>query len=290
MKWIGSPNYDKNRTKIDTIFIHWIVGTLSSADAQFQKTGGTSAHYGIEDDKIHQYVKEEHVAYHAGVYSWNQRSIGIEHSADPNRPASELTYQTSGRLIAEIASRHGIPLDREHIKGHKEVRATQCPGTMDIDRLISIAKNNSTKMVTIPQAELDQLRHDRDKNWNSYQACENSVAGHKSRVTDLENQLSKSQGELAVEKEKHKITKQELAETKEKCYAEIFSLKAEIDELSKTNPDLKEIEKRYGEAMGELDSKIILLQDKVNKLKVENAKLQAPFKNLNFWDRLRLLF
>ena len=140
-----SPNFDSNRQPIDRIVIHWMVTTLAGADAQFMKPGGTSAHYGIEDAVIHQYVAENKVAYHAGNYPMNQRSIGIEHSADPNRPASDTTYQTSGQLIAEIAKRYNIPLDRQHIIKHSEVVATQCCGTVDVDRLISIAKavNNS---------------------------------------------------------------------------------------------------------------------------------------------------
>lgn len=143
VKWIGSPNFDTNRKPITKIVIHWIVGNLAAADATFLKPNGVSAHYGVEDDNVHQYVKEENVAYHAGVYSVNQESIGIEHSADPNRPASEATYQTSGKLIAEIAKRHSIPLDRQHILKHSEIKATQCPGTMDLDKLINIAKAQS---------------------------------------------------------------------------------------------------------------------------------------------------
>lgn len=135
-----SLNKDNNRTRIDTIVIHWIVGNIAAADGAFSKPGGTSAHYAVEDAKIHQYVPENMVAYHAGNYSVNQRSIGIEHSAAPDRAASNQTYETSGQLIAEIAKRHGIPLDRAHIRGHKEIIPTQCPGTMNIDRLISIAK------------------------------------------------------------------------------------------------------------------------------------------------------
>lgn len=135
-----SPNKDSNRVKIDTIVIHWIVGNLAAADAVFAKPASTSAHYGVEDNNVHQYVPENMVAYHAGNYVVNQRSIGIEHSAAPDRPASNQTYETSGQLIAEIAKRNNIPLDRAHIKGHKEIVSTQCPGTMDIDRLISIAK------------------------------------------------------------------------------------------------------------------------------------------------------
>lgn len=145
IKWVGSPNFDTSRKPITTVVIHWFgAGNQAGADAQFQKTPGTSAHYSVEDTTIHQYVKEEHVAYHAGNYPMNQRSIGIEHSATPDRPASEATYQTAGKLLGEICARHNIPLDREHIIKHSEVpRATQCCGTIDIDKLINIAKGGS---------------------------------------------------------------------------------------------------------------------------------------------------
>ena len=146
IKWIGSPNFDKNRVKIDRVVIHWFgAGNQAGADAQFQKaTPGTSAHYSVENDSVHQYVKEENVAYHAGNYAMNQRSIGIEHSAEPNRPASDKTYEIAGRLLGEICKRHDIPLDRTHIIKHAEVKATQCPGTMDLERLISIAKQGGS--------------------------------------------------------------------------------------------------------------------------------------------------
>lgn len=135
-----SPNFDSDRKPIDRIVIHWIVGNLATADAQFTKPNGTSAHYGIEDDQVHQYVQENKVAYHAGNYPMNQRSIGIEHSAAPDRPASESTYQTSGQLVGEIAKRYNIPLDGQHILRHSEVVSTQCCGTVDVDKIINIAK------------------------------------------------------------------------------------------------------------------------------------------------------
>lgn len=139
--WIGSPNYDSNRKPITTIVIHWFgIGKLKGADATFQKAGGTSAHYAIEDITVHQYVKESDVAYHAGNYAMNQKSIGIEHSAEPNRPASDATYNSSAELVATICKKYNIPLDRTHIIKHSEVKATQCPGTMDLDRIISLAK------------------------------------------------------------------------------------------------------------------------------------------------------
>lgn len=173
--WIGSPNFDNARKPIDRIIIHWIVGTLASADAQFQKPKGTSAHYGIEDIVIHQYVQESDVAYHAGVYAMNQRSIGIEHSASPDRPASEQTYKTSGQLVARICKDYNIPLDRTHILKHSEVKATQCCGTVDVDKIIEIAKTFSQEMVTIAQSELDQIRLDRDTHWNNYTASQQEL-------------------------------------------------------------------------------------------------------------------
>lgn len=169
MKWIGSPNYDTNRKPIDRVVIHWFgAGNQAGADATFQKPSGTSAHYSVEDTTVHQYVKEEHVAYHAGNYAMNQRSIGIEHSATPDRPATEATYQTAGKLLGEICARHNIPLDREHIIKHSEVpRATQCCGTIDIDKLISIAKGGG--MADTVESLKAQLAES-EKNKNSLQS------------------------------------------------------------------------------------------------------------------------
>ena len=138
---LPNSNYSKEKTKKDRIVIHWIVGTLASADSRFHNpTEIASAHYGIENSTIYNWVPEDRVAYHSGDWNYNLRSIGIEHSADPKRPASEQTYQTSGKLIGEICKRHSIPIDRSHIVQHKQISATQCPGTMNLDKLISIAK------------------------------------------------------------------------------------------------------------------------------------------------------
>lgn len=136
-----SPNQDGNRLAIDRVVIHWMAGNLASTDVVFSIPNGTSAHYGIENETVHQYVDESRVAYHAGNYAMNQRSVGIEHSAQPGRSASDTTYQTSGELLADICARHKIPLDRAHIIKHSQVVPTQCPGTIDIDRLITIAKS-----------------------------------------------------------------------------------------------------------------------------------------------------
>lgn len=161
LTWKGSPNYTAGRQgkKIDRIVCHWIVGKLAAADAVFSKPG-TSAHYAVGNDNIHQYVKEEDTAYHAGNWDMNLRSIGIEHEGGPTLPISEKTYETSAKLIAEIANRWNIPLDREHILEHRQIKATQCPGTLDVNKLITLAKNQGVE--TIKTKDLIDLRRKED--------------------------------------------------------------------------------------------------------------------------------
>ena len=208
-----SPNQDGNRKPITKVVIHWIVGNLASADAVFAKPGGVSAHYGVEDNTIHQYVAEDKVAYHAGVYSVNQESIGIEHSASPDRPASNATYATSGELIAQICKKYSIPLDREHIIKHSQIKATQCPGTMDIDRLITIAKSYTVPMVTLPQAELDQMRTDRDNHYNALQASESLNQELQAYLADIGKKLNECENKapqtITVEKIVEKVVYKE---------------------------------------------------------------------------------
>lgn len=135
-QWIGSPNYTASRLgqKVKYIVIHWIVGNLASADATFQRKGGVSAHYGLENATRHQYVREDHTAYHAGNWLKNLQSIGIEHSAQPGRPASEATYKNSIELCIYLCKKYGLNPDTQIIP-HNSIVATQCPGTMDLNKI-----------------------------------------------------------------------------------------------------------------------------------------------------------
>lgn len=145
IKWVGSPNFDNNRKPITTVVLHWIVGTLEAADAVFQDDlRDTSAHYGIGQTEIHQYVEEKNVAYHAGNYEVNQRSIGIEHEGGPDLPITDAVYNQSIELVADICKRYNIPPDDFHIIPHRQIKATQCPGTLDIQRIINGVKSAIT--------------------------------------------------------------------------------------------------------------------------------------------------
>jgi hypothetical protein len=148
--WSGqSGNCDNSRETLDTIVIHTMVGTTDGSTAHF-KTANSSAHYGISyDGKITLWVPENMTAYHAGVYSVNQKSIGIEHEdfAKPNDVRPDSLYESSIKLVADICKYYGIPCDRDHVKKHCEISATACPGTLDIDRIVKGANQLLTPVV-----------------------------------------------------------------------------------------------------------------------------------------------
>jgi N-acetyl-anhydromuramyl-L-alanine amidase AmpD len=143
----SSPNFTVGREgkKISGVIIHWIgQGTVDSTIAWFASTKSkVSAHYLVSNnDKVYQFVEEKDTAWQAGDWNTNLESIGIEHDAIPGRPLTEQGYKTSGELVRGICLRHNIPIDREHIMKHSEIKATQCPGTVDIDKIISYAKKS----------------------------------------------------------------------------------------------------------------------------------------------------
>ncbi|WP_043729541.1 N-acetylmuramoyl-L-alanine amidase [Streptomyces zinciresistens] len=84
-----------------------------------------SAHYVVRsaDGHTSQCVRESDIAWHAGDWAHNTRSIGIEHEGWVDRPDyfTDVMYETSARLTAAVCARHGIPTDRAHIIGHHEV-------------------------------------------------------------------------------------------------------------------------------------------------------------------------
>ncbi|MFF5519993.1 N-acetylmuramoyl-L-alanine amidase [Streptomyces coeruleorubidus] len=84
-----------------------------------------SAHYVVRssDGHVAQCVRETDIAWHAGNWDYNTRSIGIEHEGWVNRPTyfTDAMYQRSARLTAAICARYDIPRNRARIIGHHEV-------------------------------------------------------------------------------------------------------------------------------------------------------------------------
>ena len=155
------PNFTKGRGQYrpEIIVIHIekepMLGSKEAIYSEFINNE-KSSHYCVnKDGSIWQFVKDEDTAWgngrvdnpaskyvlsHLGINP-NLYSISIEHEVLEYEPKgiNELQYQTTAKLLQELSEKWLIPLDREHIIGHREIYSLKsCPGNIDISRLISI--------------------------------------------------------------------------------------------------------------------------------------------------------
>lgn len=116
--WWGNP---ANRPGFDGI-VNWLCTNNIP----------TSAHYVVEEGRVACIVDPADVAWHAGNWAVNVRSIGLE----LNPRASEVDWATAAALIARLRSIYGdLPL-----RAHSQYAATECPGVYDLARLDSMAR------------------------------------------------------------------------------------------------------------------------------------------------------
>src|SRR3954464_1160320 len=73
--------------------------------------------------QVQQLVPLHDIAWHAGNWAYNVRSVGIENEGFTDDPAgfTNAEYRSAARLAAVIARRSLIPIDRRHIIGHYQV-------------------------------------------------------------------------------------------------------------------------------------------------------------------------
>ncbi|MFJ5773856.1 N-acetylmuramoyl-L-alanine amidase [Streptomyces sp. NPDC093094] len=111
---------------IDFVVVHVTQASYATTLGVFQNPRKqVSAHYVVRsaDGHVAQCVPETDIAWHAGNWDYNTRSIGIEHEGWIDRPAcfTDALYERSARLTAVICAKYGIPRDRSHIIAHHEV-------------------------------------------------------------------------------------------------------------------------------------------------------------------------
>lgn len=138
-------NANRGPRKIDFIVVHVVEGPKSSAISHFKNpSSDVSAHYVVgRSGGIAQCVRNEDIAWHAGNWPVNTRSIGIEH-AGYGRYRSTWTdamYRASARLSASVCRKYKVPVDRKHIVRHRKVSSTLCPGKhFDMDRYLRLVR------------------------------------------------------------------------------------------------------------------------------------------------------
>jgi len=148
--WIGSPNFGyprgahgqtKSRLVIKVFHITG-PGTLAGMDTWFNNpNSGASAHFGLHERVIHQYVDTDDAAWHAGLIQAydptsphiagfansgvnpNLCSIGIEVVSKPGDVLTQTTWNSLIRLCKEIDAVHEVQLDFSvfgHV-GHNQI-------------------------------------------------------------------------------------------------------------------------------------------------------------------------
>ena len=136
---VWRPAYRGNYTQanrgargIKYIVIHIAQGSYSGTIDWFQNPrANVSAHYVVgRKGKISQCVHNEDIAWHAGNWRFNRRSIGIEHAGYGSQQWTDHMYHSSAKLSAYLCRRFNIPVLPRYIRGHRWVPgvATRCPG------------------------------------------------------------------------------------------------------------------------------------------------------------------
>jgi hypothetical protein len=129
--WVpaSSSNYTvssrESAYQINYVVIHTTQGSYSGTISWFQNpSASVSAHYVLRssDGAITQMVREKDIAWHAGNWTYNTQSIGIEHEGFVDNPSwyTDPMYRASAALTRNICQKYGIPMTRSRIIGHSE--------------------------------------------------------------------------------------------------------------------------------------------------------------------------
>lgn len=145
--------------KVDMVILHHsattnmdtVLGMMTSASRK------VSSNYVVKDKRVASVVPEEYRAWTSGSSTdggkgaaFDRRAITFEvpnSGGAPGWPVSPESHESVAQVVADLHKRYGIPLDRDHIVGHKELWTrwnasypTACPGGLEIDWIVARAK------------------------------------------------------------------------------------------------------------------------------------------------------
>ena len=125
----------EKQNNIQYIVVHWVANPGSSAlgnrnyfnSLASSHATSASSHYIVGlNGEIIRCIPENEVAFHAGSYSMNRKSIGIEDChPDWDGKFNNATYNSLVELCADICNRYGLTVD--NIIRHFDVTRKECP-------------------------------------------------------------------------------------------------------------------------------------------------------------------
>lgn len=166
----------------DVIVVHIQEGTMAGTDSWFRNPDSqVSAHYGVSKaGAVVQWVKDEDTAQHAGRVDRptaaivreragvnpNSYSLGIECEGKAIEDPPHAQLIALAELVLVLCQRHQIPLDRRHVIGHREIRASKpCPGKIDVDEVVRLAKGVGAAG---PDAAAQHRPRPGDRRWSDF--------------------------------------------------------------------------------------------------------------------------
>lgn len=125
---------------ISKIVIHHNAGNLTTETCYSTwQTRAASAHYQVEaNGTVGQLVLDSNTAWHAGNWTINTQTIGIEHAdyKDGNGQwrMTEATINSGARLVAALCLQYslGRPQWGVNVVGHNECVSTECPASLAV--------------------------------------------------------------------------------------------------------------------------------------------------------------
>jgi uncharacterized protein YraI len=135
--------------RIDRIVVHTVEGSEQGCISWFQNpASNVSAHFVVSHaGRVTRMLRDSDIGWHAGNWDYNTRSIGIENEGYAYRNTwTDAQIRVLAQLIAYLCETYGIPKDRNHIIGHKEVPgATHTdPGPhLDWNRLMDLVRGGA---------------------------------------------------------------------------------------------------------------------------------------------------
>ena len=168
--WLaGTTSYTNAQRKpvdIRLIVIHVTEGPFWGSISWLQnQKAHASAHFVVSrTGRIVQMVHIGDIAWHAGNWPVNVRSIGFEHDdgGDYDGPRPDALYDNSSELLALVAADYPIPLVLVDLISpgcvpHRVVYATSCPDALDVGRIVAQAREGTMPITEQQQRILEKL-------------------------------------------------------------------------------------------------------------------------------------
>ncbi|PPF18260.1 hypothetical protein C5B92_07020 [Rathayibacter sp. AY1A4] len=208
--------------KVNLFIVHHADNTRAQSvvDMMTIPTKEVSSNYVVDETGPTGVVREEMRAFTSGSSSdggkgaaCDRRAITAEvinSTRAPDWRFDPRTIEHLARLIADVATRYGFPIDRDHVVGHRELYTrwgasypTMCPGpSMDLDALVAKARayqqNDTTQEEDDMVLYTDQDKKDLQAAHADSKAARETAERVEKRATNTENKVDAIMRHLGI--------------------------------------------------------------------------------------------